>query len=45
MIDLFKLSFPFTEDKMGALKVGDEELISGVAFTRVTRAVSGEIET
>jgi len=28
-----KLSFPFTEDKIHALKVGDEVLISGVVFT------------
>jgi fumarate hydratase subunit beta len=28
-----KLSFPFTEDKILALKVGDEVLISGVVFT------------
>jgi fumarate hydratase subunit beta len=28
-----KLSFPFTEEKIRALKVGDEVLISGVLFT------------
>jgi fumarate hydratase class I len=28
-----KLSFPFTEEKICALKVGDEVLISGVVFT------------
>ena len=28
-----KLTFPFTEDKIRALKVGDEVLISGVVFT------------
>jgi len=28
-----KLSFPFTEDKVRALKVGDEVLISGIIFT------------
>jgi fumarate hydratase class I len=28
-----KLSFPFTEDKIRALKVGEEVLISGVVFT------------
>ena len=28
-----KLEFPFTEEKIRALKVGDEVLISGVAFT------------
>jgi fumarate hydratase class I len=28
-----KLSFPFTESKIRALKVGDEVLISGVVFT------------
>jgi tartrate dehydratase beta subunit/fumarate hydratase class I family protein len=27
-----KLSFPFTEQKIRALKVGDEMLISGVEF-------------
>ena len=27
-----KLSFPFTEEKIRALKVGDEVLISGVVF-------------
>jgi fumarate hydratase class I len=28
-----KLSFPFTEEKIRALKVGDEVMISGVVFT------------
>ena len=28
-----ELSFPFTEDKIRALKVGDEVLISSVVFT------------
>jgi len=28
-----KLSFPFTEEKVRALKVGDEVLISGIVFT------------
>jgi tartrate dehydratase beta subunit/fumarate hydratase class I family protein len=28
-----KLSFPFTEEKICALKVGDEVLISGIVFT------------
>jgi len=28
-----KLSFPFTEDKVRALKVGDKVLISGIIFT------------
>ena len=28
-----KLSFPFTEEKIRALKVRDEVLISGVVFT------------
>ncbi len=28
-----ELSFPFTEEKIRALKVGDEVLISGVVFT------------
>ncbi len=28
-----KLTFPFTEDKIRALEVGDEVLISGVVFT------------
>jgi tartrate dehydratase beta subunit/fumarate hydratase class I family protein len=27
---MIKLSFPFTEEKIRALKVGDEVLISGV---------------
>jgi fumarate hydratase subunit beta len=30
---MIKLSFPFTEEKVRALKVGDEVLISGVVFT------------
>jgi len=30
---MIKLSFPFTEEKIRALKVGDEVLISGVVFT------------
>ena len=30
---MIKLSFPFTEAKIRALKVGDEVLISGVVFT------------
>lgn len=30
---MIKLSFPFTEDKIRALKVGDEVLISGVVYT------------
>ena len=30
---MIKLSFPFTEEKIRALKVGDEVLISGVGFT------------
>jgi fumarate hydratase class I len=30
---MIKLTFPFTEDKVRALKVGDEVLISGVIFT------------
>jgi len=33
MYDMTKLSFPFTEEKIRALKVGDEVLISGVVFT------------
>jgi fumarate hydratase subunit beta len=28
-----KQTFPFTEEKIRALKVGDEVLISGVVFT------------
>jgi len=28
-----KLSFPFTEEKIRALKVGDEVLILGIGFT------------
>ena len=30
---MIKIQFPFTEDKIRALKVGDEVLISGVVFT------------
>jgi tartrate dehydratase beta subunit/fumarate hydratase class I family protein len=30
---MIKFSFPFTEEKIRALKVGDEALISGVIFT------------
>jgi fumarate hydratase class I len=30
---MIKLSFPFTEEKIRTLKVGDEMLISGVVFT------------
>src|SRR5882762_5390370 len=30
---MIKLSFPFTEEKIRALKVGDEVLISGVVFS------------
>jgi tartrate dehydratase beta subunit/fumarate hydratase class I family protein len=30
---MIKLSFPFTEEKIQVLKVGDEMLISGVVFT------------
>ncbi len=30
---MIKLSFPFTEEQIRALKVGDEVLISGVVFT------------
>jgi tartrate dehydratase beta subunit/fumarate hydratase class I family protein len=30
---MIKLSFPFTEEKIRALKVGGEVLISGVVFT------------
>src|SRR5580765_3699185 len=33
MASMTKLSFPFTEQKIRALKVGDEVLISGVVFT------------
>ena len=33
MYDMTKLSFPFSEEKIRALKVGDEVLISGVVFT------------
>ncbi len=29
---MITLSFPFTEEKIRALKVGDEVLISGVVF-------------
>ena len=30
---MIKLSFPFTEEKVRALKVGDEVLVSGIVFT------------
>src|SRR6202041_1448580 len=30
---MIKLSFPFSEEKIRALKVGDEVLISGIVFT------------
>ena len=30
---MINLTFPFTEEKIRALKVGDEVLISGVVFT------------
>ena len=33
LVAMIKLSFPFTEEKIRALKVGDEVLISGVVFT------------
>ncbi len=33
MQTMTKLSFPFTEEKIRALKVGDEVLIPGVVFT------------
>lgn len=33
MCVMTKLSFPFTQEKIRALKVGDEVLISGVVFT------------
>lgn len=33
MSGMTKLSFPFTEEKIRALKVGDEVLISGVVYT------------
>jgi fumarate hydratase subunit beta len=33
MYGMTKLSFPFTEEKIRALKVGDEVIISGVVFT------------
>jgi fumarate hydratase class I len=32
-VSMTKLTFPFTEDKIRSLKVGDEVLISGVVFT------------
>jgi tartrate dehydratase beta subunit/fumarate hydratase class I family protein len=32
---MIKLSFPFTEEKIRALKVGEEVLISGIVFTFV----------
>ena len=30
---MIKLSFPFTEEKIRALKVGEEVLITGIVFT------------
>jgi len=36
---MIKLSFSFTEQKIRALKVGDEVLISGVVFTGRDMAV------
>lgn len=30
---MIKLTFPFSEEKIRALKVGDEVLVSGVVFT------------
>ena len=33
MAPMIKLSFPFTEEKIRALKVGDEVLISGIVYT------------
>ena len=30
---MIRLSLPFTEEKIRALKVGDEVLISGIVFT------------
>jgi len=33
MATMIKLSFPFTEENIRALKVGDEVLISGIVFT------------
>jgi tartrate dehydratase beta subunit/fumarate hydratase class I family protein len=30
---MIKLSFPFTEEKNRAVKVGDEVLFSGIVFT------------
>ena len=33
MATMIKLNFPFTEEKIRALKVGDEVLISGILFT------------
>jgi tartrate dehydratase beta subunit/fumarate hydratase class I family protein len=39
---MIKLSFPFTEEKIRALKVGDEVLISGIGFTRREHDVVGQ---
>ncbi len=33
IVFMISLSFPFTEEKIRALKVGDEVLISGLVFT------------
>jgi tartrate dehydratase beta subunit/fumarate hydratase class I family protein len=43
---MIKLIFPFTEEKIRALKVGDDVLISGVVFTRcdtVARPPGGKV--
>jgi len=38
---MINLSFPFTEEKIRALKVGDEVLISGVVFTGGSASLEG----
>jgi tartrate dehydratase beta subunit/fumarate hydratase class I family protein len=38
---MIKLSFPFSEEKIRALKVGGEVLISGIVFTGRDAALRG----
>jgi tartrate dehydratase beta subunit/fumarate hydratase class I family protein len=38
---MIKLFFPFTEEKIRALKVGDEVLISGIVFAGRGAALRG----
>ena len=41
---MIKLSFPFTEEKIQALKIGDEVLISGVGFAGRDAAARPPVE-